>query len=91
MSDVSLNDLAVGEQGLLTHMEQDHVLFARLMDLGWTKGTPICCVGESPLGDPRAYAIRGGVIALRKQDGQGIYIEREKEDGYETEKKESGR
>ena len=87
MECVCLNELAVGERGVLVSIEEDHVLLERLMDLGWTSGTPLCCVGVSPLGDPRAYAIRGGVIALRKRDGQGIYIKREKEGGHETDEK----
>ena len=46
----------------------------RLMDIGLIPGTAVECVGESPLGDPRAYLIRGAVIAIRRTDGREISV-----------------
>ncbi len=46
----------------------------RLLDIGLVGGTRVICLGISPLGDPRAYAIRGAVIALRKEDCQTVLI-----------------
>lgn len=44
----------------------------RLRDIGVENGTVIECVGKSPLGDPRAFKIRGAVVALRKEDADVI-------------------
>lgn len=47
----------------------------RFFDLGLIKGTTVQCVGESPSKDPKAYLIRGAVIALRREDAEKILIE----------------
>lgn len=40
----------------------------RLMDLGFTRGATVRCLFCAPLGEMRAYLIRGAVIALRRED-----------------------
>jgi ferrous iron transport protein A len=32
------------------------------------------CVGESPAGDPKAFLIRGAVIALRSEDSKKVIV-----------------
>ncbi len=55
----------------------------RLLDLGLISGTKVKCVEISPFGDPKAFLIRGAVIALRKKECEQILIE---EPFYEQEK-----
>ena len=38
------------------------------MDLGFTPGAGVRCLFAAPSGDPRAYMVRGSVIALRRAD-----------------------
>ncbi|MBE6787213.1 MAG: ferrous iron transport protein A [Ruminococcaceae bacterium] len=52
----------------------------RLLDLGLISGTKVKCVEVSPFGDPKAFSIRGAVIALRKSECKQILI---KEPHYE--------
>lgn len=40
----------------------------RLLDLGFTPGAVVTCLFSAPSGDPRAYMVRGSVIALRRED-----------------------
>mgnify|MGYP004666100389 CR=1 FL=1 len=40
----------------------------RLRDIGFSEGSLVECVGESPLGGMAAYCVRGAVIALRRED-----------------------
>jgi len=47
----------------------------RFLDVGLTPGAVVRCVGKSPLGDPRAYIVRGCEIAVRCRDADGIIIE----------------
>ena len=47
----------------------------RLYALGFTPGSPVTCVAVSPLGDPRAYRIKGTVIVLRKRDAAAVGVE----------------
>jgi len=51
----------------------------RLMDLGVLPGTIVSPEIESLGRDPRAYRIRGALIALRKDQAQQIYIRKLKE------------
>ena len=46
----------------------------RLMDLGLTPGARVACLFSAPSGDPRAYMVRGSVIALRREDAAGVAL-----------------
>ena len=48
----------------------------RLLDLGLVPGTLIEPEMRSPAGDPTAYRIRGGVIALRREQADMIQVDR---------------
>lgn len=43
--------------------------------MGMVEGTPVVPVMVSPLGDPRAYDLRGAVIALRRRDAAHIAVQ----------------
>ena len=53
------------------------LLRRRLLDLGFTPGAVIEPVMESAFGrgDPRAYRVRGTVIALRREQAEHIFVE----------------
>ena len=46
----------------------------RLLDLGITPGTRIEVSLDNPFGDPRAFRLRGTVIALRKDQADQILV-----------------
>ena len=69
-----LSDIAVGEGARVRSLSLDSSMRARLSDLGVIPGTEILCVGKSPLGDPRAYLIRGALIAIRNRDAKDIIL-----------------
>ena len=71
-----LDALREGERACIVGVDEGHALGGRLVDLGWTAGTPIRCVRVSPLGDPVAFEVRGSVIALRRADRRGIWVRR---------------
>ena len=48
----------------------------RLLDLGMIKGTKITPVLISPSGDPKAFDIRGTLIAIREDDTKLIEIKK---------------
>ncbi|MBP1890741.1 ferrous iron transport protein A [Clostridium moniliforme] len=52
----------------------DGELRRRFFDLGIIEGTSIEILYESPFGDPRAYLIRGAVIAIREEDSKKIEV-----------------
>lgn len=71
-----LNDIALGERARVLSQSTSGGIRRRLLDMGLVEGTEIECVGKSPCGDPRAYLIRGAVIALRAEDCGKIAVER---------------
>ena len=64
----TLNELAIGETAVVRKLLIHGSMRRRLLDIGLIDGTPVQCIGRSPSGDPRAYLIRGAVIALRSED-----------------------
>ena len=73
---VSLRELPVGESARVTAIGGDGDMRRRLMDLGMVPGTEVRCLGESPGGGPRAYGLRGTVLALRGSESEEIEVER---------------
>ena len=69
---ISLDTLAVDEWMEIAAVGHGCKMKERLRDLGFDEGTRVCCLGAAPLGDPRAYLIRGSVIALRAADARWI-------------------
>lgn len=74
-SNKTLSALAVGEEGKVSFLLCTGAIRRRLLDIGLVPGTTVLCVGKSPLGDPKAYAIRGKTIAIRRDDANKIVIE----------------
>ena len=71
-----LSELKKGETGEIISVRVSDDIKQRLLDLGFVPGTMVECLGKSPFGEPTAYWIRGTVIALRKEEGEGIRIKR---------------
>jgi len=77
----SLDQLKVGEEAEIVGLARGcrgHQR-RRLMDLGVIPGTIVIPEIESLGRDPRAYRIRGALIALRKDQAQYIYVRKMKE------------
>lgn len=69
----ALNELSVGESATVSHIKQTDIA-DRLIDLGLTVGSRVTCTLQSPLGDPKAYLIRGAVIAVRHSDAATVTV-----------------
>lgn len=72
----TLNELKAGESARVVSMDSDAPLARRLRDVGLIEGARVKSLMRSPLGDPKAYAIRGAVIALRCADASAVLVER---------------
>ena len=71
---MNLFELQSGKKCLIDKITITGSMRRRLLDLGLTPNTKVECVGKSPLGDPKAFLIRGAVIALREDDCRKIFI-----------------
>lgn len=74
MDKYSLDELPLNENGYIIDLKSQGGLRRRMLDLGLVKNTKIKPIFISPSGDPRAYEVRGSVIAIRKQDARLIEI-----------------
>ena len=65
--------LREGEEGIVSRVCAGGMK-RRFLDIVLIPGTLVECIGESPLGDPRAYLIRGKSIAIRRRDAEEIKL-----------------
>jgi DtxR family Mn-dependent transcriptional regulator len=73
-----LSELSAGERGRVVSISGAcrGPERRRLFDLGMLPGTEVSAELVSPGGDPKAYRVRGAIIALRKEQSDWIEVER---------------
>ena len=54
-----LNDLQMGEVGVITSLMAQGSIKRRLLDIGLVDDTEVQCILNSPSQDPKAFLIRG--------------------------------
>ena len=76
-----LSALGPGERGEVIALATScrGVQRRRLLDLGVVPGTVVTHELRGPSGDPTAYRIRGALIALRREQADAIYVQRNAE------------
>jgi DtxR family Mn-dependent transcriptional regulator len=72
----NLSELIPGETALVKSISDDcqGIERQRLMDLGFVPGSTIEVAIESAFRDPTAYRVKGGLIALRRNQASKIQI-----------------
>lgn len=71
---MTLNQLKLENEGKILNIECSENIKRRLLDLGLVKNTNIIPVLISPSGDPKAFEVRGTLIAIREEDTKKIEI-----------------
>ncbi len=79
---MSLNELQLGEYGVVKAIHATDKVRRRFLDLGIVPNTKVKCLYRSPFKDPTAYFIRGTTIALRNEDASLIEITRMEESSW---------
>ena len=74
MKEKTVNELQLGEIGVVNNIIGEETIKRRLLDLGLIEGTSIKPVLISPSGDPRAFEFRGSLIAIRREDAENIKV-----------------
>ena len=74
MKEKTVNELELGEIGIVNKIVGEETVKRRLLDLGLIEGTDIKPVLVSPSGDPRAFEFRGSLIAIREEDAENIKL-----------------
>ena len=70
----TLDKVLTGDFAVVVNVDTQNTLKQRLYDIGLVPGTKIKVVHQSPAGNPRAYLVRGAVIALRNCDAEKICV-----------------
>ena len=69
-----LSELPAGRSADVAQMDAPGPMGRRLLDIGFTEGTRVQCLYAAPSGEPRAYLVRGAVIALRREDAARVRL-----------------
>ena len=77
---MKLCEIDLGDKVRVTEISNKSSITRRLLDIGLIPGTSVECVLVSPMKNPKAYMIRGAVIAIRNEDASDIEIEIERVD-----------
>ena len=70
-----LDQIKIGETGLIKKVEGEGRLRRRLFDMGVTPGATVYLRKVAPLGDPLEVTIRGFELTLRKSEAQLVVLE----------------
>ena len=70
----TLYELKIDDQAKIKEINCSEGIKRRMMDLGIVKGTPIKAILKSPSGNPKAYEVRGSVIAIRSEEAKKIEV-----------------
>ena len=71
---LSLKEIKPNEKCIVLKIKKTGDIYRRFLDIGLIEGTVINCVNQSPSGDPKAFLIRGAVIAIRLEDCADIIV-----------------
>ena len=71
---ITLSELPLNQKGYIDKLDCTGNIRRRLLDLGFVHGACITPILVSPSKDPKAFSIRGSLIAIRKEDTDLINI-----------------
>lgn len=74
---MTLNDLKVGQSGVITAVGGEGALRLRLLDMGLIPKTRVRVQKVAPMGDPIQIQIRGYELTIRREDAQRIDLQEE--------------
>ena len=70
-----LNELRVGEKGVIKRITGDPALKKRLLTMGAVPGTEVTIERVAPLGDPLDVTLKGFHLSLRKEEAENVEVE----------------
>jgi Fe2+ transport system protein FeoA len=76
---MTLSNLKVGREGIITKVSGEGSLRLRLLDMGIIPKTKVKIQKTAPLGDPIQILIRGYELTIRKDDASLIEVTEEGE------------
>lgn len=72
---MTLDQLPIGQDAVITQVGGEGALRCRLLDMGLIPKTTVRVEKIAPLGDPLELRVRGYSLSLRKEDARNIDVE----------------
>lgn len=72
---MTLDQIAVGQEILITKVGGEGELRCRFLDMGLIPGTRVKVRKMAPMGDPIEIELRGYELTIRKEDAQMIEVQ----------------
>lgn len=76
---MTLDQMKVGQEGVITKVGGEGALRLRFLDMGLIPKTRVAVQKVAPLGDPIQLSIRGYELTIRKEDAAQIEVRTEGE------------
>ena len=73
---MTLNELKIGDSGVITAVGGEGALRCRLLDMGLPPRTLVTLRKVAPMGDPIEIHVRGYELTLRVEDARQITVEK---------------
>ena len=73
---MTLNELKIGDSGVITAVGGEGALRCRLLAMGLTPRTVVTLRKVAPMGDPIEIHVRGYELTLRVEDARQITVEK---------------
>jgi Fe2+ transport system protein FeoA len=73
---MTLNELQIGEKGVIVDVAGSDNVAARLLEMGLLPGETIEVIGRAPMGDPTEYSVVGYRISLRKVESARVQVDK---------------
>ncbi|MCK9190139.1 MAG: ferrous iron transport protein A [Sphaerochaetaceae bacterium] len=74
MNNKTVEDLNVGQSGIISAIDAPKEIKRRLMDMGFTRGIRVDVIKKAPMGDPLEVGIRGYNICIRKEQAANLML-----------------
>ena len=74
----TIDDLTIGESGVISQVGGEGALRLRFLDLGLIPGTTVILQKIAPMGDPIQIQVRGYELTIRREDARKIDLREER-------------
>ena len=81
---MTIADMPVGRTACVSHVDGADGLALRLMELGFTPGTPVTLTGTAPGGDPLLLCLRDFRLSLSRREASLIHLREETHDPHRS-------
>lgn len=71
----TLDELKIGEQGIVVSIGSSGALRRRIIDMGITPGAAVIKRKAAPFGDPIEINVRGYELSIRRSEAKEIMLE----------------